>query len=144
MEIAHRVLTITRNEEDFDPTAEDVYAFTLNQDEIFGYDPGQGRLEPIEAEEAYEGAKRFWKKTYVIKFRTRPFDWHYRPLDQSLVEPDGSGGLRPILKDGMAISTPLLFDGNGNKIDPLTEDPFYFDFQLYQEKDWSALDLEGP
>ena len=145
MEIAHRVLTITRNEEDFDPTVEDAYAFTTNEDEFMGYDAGQARMEPIEAEEAFEGAVRFWKKTYVIKFKTPPFDWQFRPLDQSLVEPDGSGGLKAIIdKNGSAVSTPVLFDGAGSKIDPLTEDPFYFDFQLYEEKDWSPLNLEGP
>ena len=143
IEIAHRVLTITRNEDDFDPIFLDQFAFCLNADDFLGYEAGQGRMDPAEGEETFEGGTRFFKVTYTIRFRTLPYSWYLRPADISWVEPDGNGGLRTILDTGgTALSRPIFFDGAGNRNNPQPGTPFYFDFQVYPFIDFGELDLE--
>lgn len=141
-DVGFRVLTITRNEAEFDPAALDEYMFKVNSEAFFDYDPGMARMQPIEGEESFENGVEFWKVTYIIKFRTDDNGWKLNPLDQGpcvLV-----GGKLVVAQDerGQPYNGPVLLNGIGEQLATDIEDPVYLHFRVYDSADFTALNLE--
>ncbi len=137
-----RVLTITRNETDFDPQGLEQYSYAINKEDFFGYTPGQARMDPIDAEEAWENGTEFWKVTYTIRFRTDRADpWNLHPLDQGTRYSDGTHQITPYDKAGQPPSRPFLLDGNGNKL-AVNTSAVYLNFRVYPTVSFIPLKLE--
>lgn len=144
-DIAHRVLTITRNERTFDPVYLDRFSFATNQNTFFGYPAGQARMEPIEVEESFEGAEQFWKVIYVIKFRKLPRTWNLRALNQgSCVLDDGDALVVATDKNGAPVNGMVLLNEIGRQITTNPPVPVYFNFRAYSVVDFDELLLAGP
>lgn len=143
-DVMERKLIVTRNEATWDPSTEDVYAYSTNTESFAGYAPGEGRMQPIKAEEAFGAGKVYWKKTYEFRFRKAPRTWTIRPLDHGpcILGPDGN----PMTYHGMdgAATGSILLNGLGQRLDPAISNPFYFDFKVYNAVDWTPLGINPP
>lgn len=141
-DVAYDVLTIERNEDDFDPELAAEYAFAINLDSFMGYDPGQARMRPIKAKSQYENGQEFKKVTYVIDFREGKDPWHLAPLDQGPCENIDGKLVVMTDKNGQPLNGPALLNGDGRKLNIEIQDPVYGDHKIYNEKIFATLDLE--
>jgi hypothetical protein len=134
----HRVLTIIRNELDFDQTFFDYYIDSISENSYAGYAPLRPKMEDISGESRYENKLSFYEVTYVISFKEP--DWDLRLQDMGAMEKragilrrikDRAGAVFPkrVLKDGVAVAA-------GNVLPPVNRR-----YRIYEKLDWGPLDL---
>lgn len=143
------ILTITRNEEFFDPALAIEYQDTINTDTFFGFDPLQAKVSHISARQNFKNLEDgsvliFWKVTYVFHFNRDT--WIKQILDQGhhfliLNEQDEEVLQEFRLDSGVITETPQLLDGNGKPLDP-DDPPFFIPFNVYRELLFAPLGLE--
>ena len=141
------VLTIVRNEADFDPEIADSYRDTVNDDYFFGAAAGRVKCVSITGKQLFSAdvlpGGFYWVVTYTFQFNRD--GWASPLLDQGfrrLV----SGSRRAILVDGQPASAPVLLDGSGGVLTP-GDPPVYQTYHLYLEADYSVFEFparRGP
>lgn len=140
LEIAasHARLIFVRNEEDFDGTKALNYVDRVNKDAWAGADKGTVRCESIAADEQFENGVSYWTVTY--EFEYNPEGWQPEILEQSIKDKNGKHIQDD---DGLPVSSPWPINVNGVKIETanLPADAVYTEFEVYEEKNFSALNL---
>lgn len=112
-------MTFARNEGGFDPQLPLIYQDAVNSDAFFGFLPGQVKISNIQSVFANEGSVTFWRVTY--EFEVRREGWRLRVLDQGTRYLDLTTNERRELTDGktgLAVSKPVLLDGDGLPLYP--------------------------
>lgn len=144
---ADMTLVIVRNEASFDPVEKMTYRYTLSDRTFFGFEGVQCRLRPITAQRVLEPFQ-YYKVTYTVDIVSRKDEdgaekgWTLRFLSAGLVEL--VGGVRtPISMGGQPASQPVPLDANGAKLAVGSTAYVYKEFEIYPEKDWTSLNLEG-
>jgi hypothetical protein len=79
-ETGYKVLTLTRNEINFDSDKAADYAFAVNEDKFLKYPPGTVQCLPPEADLTWRGKLLYWRVTYKLRFARKynnPITVHY-------------------------------------------------------------------
>lgn len=152
---ARLVITIKRQEANFDPAVARSFMFKTNSEVWFGYATGQALMWNIDASDNGKGNVPQHDVTYTIKIEdlhlqagrlpgTTPATldgatpWQMRVLDTGFQELI-SGQLVTILsRDGQPRTKPTLLDGAGRKL-ASGLDPIYKKFTIYDEADFNNL-----
>ena len=120
-------------------------------------EPYCGKLVSFGASLSFENGRMFWRETKEIHIHPR--SWIRQILDRGMNrrvapgDPDGAGGdvtsndilpgmapAEPIKDvDGYPISEPVLFDGNGQPLRPLSRKPVYLLYQPETDLDWAPI-----
>ena len=129
------VVVLTRRENKNPYPKISQYKNTTNSTAIFGEDEYQWLIS-IRA--SWNG--KHWRTSYTFKQYPFPIgDWRdVEILDRGLNEDDGDGGLKPILENGVPVSSPKLLDGLGAKLVE-GNDPEYITYPRREAKDWASL-----
>lgn len=139
-------LTVRRNEAYFDAAKMLTYVDTVNKRKFYGSEPQTAKIKSISASEKVEnteeGQFRYYEVTYVIQFRQE--GWLLSLLNQGLRKKI-SDGVYVKMKDesGQPLTKPVLLNEAGDDVLGADEDPVFIDFQVYEEKDFGALNLEA-
>lgn len=133
------LIVISKNLPSYNPDVVDAYQNTWNTTRFLGYDIGKVLCAEITAEsEVYEGDYVYWP--HVFTFEVKKAGWNVREiLDAGFMELVG-GRLRPILRDGVAVSKPSLLNGAGLRLTPGAA-PKYQRFKFYLGKDLNRLPI---
>jgi len=160
--LACPVLSMTRNEADYNEAKAIQFSYALNDATFLGAEVGMAQALPVKAKQKFKGTFPYWTVSYKIRFAPKNYDGHYQPwqpllLDQGTVEyipgPPGEplkGRQREIWDRGHPVSTPRLLDGNGlvkkpNTTGPLVGiiEPVYITREVYRYEDLSTLLVYG-
>jgi hypothetical protein len=123
IEIARPVLVVTRNELTFDVDVATQYAFAVNSDKFFGWEPETIQCLPPRAKTVYRGALEYQRVTYRLRFHGADSGGTWQPqfLDCGTSHIDTRVGSAtenqpvPIIVRSAPISHPVLLDGNGQR-----------------------------
>jgi len=108
------VLTIVRNELDFDPALALLYQDAVNSDNFLGTYPGQAKVR-LKAARQFETGLFFWRTTYEVQFRRE--GWDIEVLDRGFYE-KYDGRRVPIYdtETHQQVTAPALLNGAGRKL----------------------------
>jgi hypothetical protein len=141
------VLTVTRNEADFDPALAISYQDAVNDSDFLGFDAGQAKVANISATSQFENDVAYWQVQYEFHFRRE--GWELQILDQGryakvggklvrIPEYDSAGNAIP----NSHVADPVPLDGNGARLDsPTPATVEFLPFTVYEEKDFSAFNI---
>jgi hypothetical protein len=133
------VLTLTRNEQTFNPDLAAQFKDHTNSGGFFGWDVGQVKCSNIVPNEEYHPEIGvYYSVSYEFQFE--PKGWKRKVLDQGLRKLT-SGKQDNILIKGLPVQSPALLDGHGQPNDPAA-DPVFLEFTVYDEVDFGSLNLE--
>lgn len=172
-DVAHPVLTISRNELDWSMQKAMYYAYSVNDKKFLGFEPGQVKCLPPRVKLTSKGGLYYWRITYKLIFfglydskdlKNIDKTWQPRFLNQGLCElrdvkvPNLIGGgfvtatmPCPIFRFGHPISQPVCLDDNGKEVRTFTEvgtgkkiiNPTYLRFTDFKSRDLSKLFVNG-
>jgi hypothetical protein len=154
------IVTITRNEPEFDLSVVRQYINTVNQDAWANCEPGQCLMRGIRSSQQYKEGRTendppifFWRTTYTIVID--PEGWKLVLLDAGnyYYPVDGNGnrepGYKPVAFRDAALGNPIvgLLSGpgqggakGGGQL-PEGEDPKWLEFEIYGKSTFADLDL---
>jgi len=135
IEDSRPVLTVSRNEANFNVQLAVEYQDAINTDFFLGVFPGQAKISSITARRRQTNNLRYWRVTYRIVFR-RDF-WTLQLLDRGTFHLVG-GIITHFQEDGM--KRLGLLDGNGVKLGAGADAVFNV-FRVYRERPFAALNL---
>lgn len=138
-EYAYSVLSISRNELQYDNKVAAKYAFAVNKDKFLGYPPKTVQCLPPKAKLVFRGNIRFWRVSYRLRFGMmgddgKPIPWDpVEILNQGLMQLQDMPGkkdvqgrpipqLVPIKEGGVPVSQPVLLNANGLRLDRFWDD----------------------
>lgn len=138
------VLTIVRNELEFDPDLSDLYRGSTNSATFFGRAAGTVKMLPIRAQRLWSANLQlnngfYWRVTYT--FHINKDGWKKKLLDQGYQEVV-SGNRKKILVDGLPVSSPQLLNGSGAKL-AVGGTPVYKEFTVHKPRDFSIFNFAG-
>jgi hypothetical protein len=133
-------LRIVRNERTYDPNYAKTWKDTLNADTFFGQPPNSWKMSTPLGDLDYNPVCGFY---YIVtyQFEFDPELWKKKILDQGMRQI--VGGVKTNMKDddGGDLNAPLPLNGEGEKL-VAGEDPVFLTFEIYQESDYSQLNLD--
>lgn len=132
-------LTITRNQAAFLAGTIRTYIDTVNLGSWRGQQPRTCRMVDIQAQQAIEGATFFWRVTYKIEIAPAGKTWVKEVLDQGTYYLASGKKVSFIDDRGRHVGKGLL-NGSGGKL-PDGDAPVYLSAYLFDETDWSGLNL---
>ena len=136
------ILTITRNQANFNQSAANSYTNAYNSDTFFGFAAGTVKCKGISAVSVFEKNRHFWKATYVFEIRDA---WDYEILDAGYWEVVGGNRVEIKFPNGRPLSAPWPLDGAGAKLTPAAVQAgsvFYRKFRVAgSRKAFSVLNL---
>jgi hypothetical protein len=138
------VLTIVRNELEYNSDLSDLYRGSVNASAFFGKAPGTVKCMPMRAQRLWSpnlniNEGYYWKVTYT--FHVNRDGWKRKLLDQGYQELV-SGVRKKILVDGLPASQPQLLNGSGLKL-AVGSDPVYKEFTVHKPRDFSVFNFSG-
>lgn len=147
-EFSDLMLTIRRNEADFNYARAADYKDAVNSDFFYGFAPGLVRCVNYSGRRAFTGVIFYWQVTYT--FQMRRGSWLRRILDQGyrtkVLASGGAVTVEAIEDDaGNKVSQPWPLDGNGYKLPQSTIDAgsaFWLGFEIYHLLPFSVLGLQ--
>lgn len=142
MDDSRPTLKIVRNEPTYDPHYAYLWKDTLNQDAWNGFDPATVKMVTPLGELQYNPLCGFYY-TITYEFEINEDGWVRKVLDQGLriLDDTGDDQEQALDQKGQAVTSPVLLDGNGAKL-ASGDDPFYLEFKIYKEADYSVLGLD--
>jgi len=145
--MSFRVVTLERNELEFDAEFTDQFLNMVNAGTFYRYSAGKVLCKAIDAELNFEGGIPFYEVTYVFWVRQRSIrggTWVWKQLDAGLNELDANG--KPIaIRDAQTsqpVSAPRPLDGLGHAL-VVGANPVYLDFNRYPQTNFALLGLGG-
>lgn len=115
------VLTVERNESDYDPIAAHPWHGAVNTDLFLGFAAGTAKCVRYTAD-LVRNVYTYYQVSYEFHFRVLPVAWQRRLLDRGFRELTGTDDDgRPVYTNatdaaGKTISEPILLDGAGRKL----------------------------
>ena len=107
------ILTITRNQANFNQNAANSYTNATNSDTFFGFEAGKVKCKGISGISVFEKNRHFWRATYVFEIRE---SWDYELLDAGYWEIVGGNRLPIPFNNGRPLPAPWPLDGAGAKL----------------------------
>ena len=104
------ILTITRNQANFNPNTASSYTNATNSDKFFGFEAGKVKCKGISGVSVFEKNRHFWKATYVFEIRE---SWDYELLDAGYWEIVAGKRKAIAFQNGRPIPGPWPLDGAG-------------------------------
>jgi len=128
-EFACPVLSISRNEDDYNHKRAAKYALAVNKDKFLGYPPKCVQCMPPKAKLSYRGGIAYWRVSYRLRFgimgdNGKPIPWDpFEILDAGLMELKklpllAKPVLVPIRLNGSVVTQPVMLDGKGKALPP--------------------------
>lgn len=159
-EFSRRIMVLIRNQRTFDIEVVRDYDWAVNSDLFMGiYIPGRVQCFPINAEMVSRGSLSFWRVTYRLRFASLVWDPVLGEMDWESFQPKildagmctlASDPLAPnfeypvpILKRGFPTSQPVLLDGTGQELNPVTDNPVYLEFEVYKSMPFADILTTG-
>lgn len=131
-EYADAVLSITRNENDYNRATAAAYSFAVNKFKFLDAAPGCVQCLPPKAKLQYKGSISYYRVSYRLRFGEMLDDGTLRPWDPAQILDAGlmqlalvpgskdKWAITPILgPGGQAISQPVCLDGKGRQSKPI-------------------------
>ena len=165
VEIAYPMLTITRNEETYEPSMVSAWAFAVNAADFMGYPAGCVQHLPPTCKVMWEGGQKYYRVTRKLRFKPEEFidvfdfdttvvenqraSWqpafldagYYQLSDPALV---GPVSVVPIYRQAHRVSNqPALLNGAGRVL-ATADPPVYLKYLVYQELDFVTLFANDP
>ena len=151
-EITTPVLTIVRNEPTFDPLTVTKYVDTTNGTVFLGFDTNVVKCADVVSKRDYHADYGYyWEVTYSFEVRPVRYDstgrltdngWVREVLNAGLREIDVvSGDRQQIIIDQHVVTSPVLLTQGGVYIEALGDDPYYLEFQIYPQLDYSIFNF---
>lgn len=136
---SRRILTIERNEADFDDQWVDQFVDKVNANTFYGRAAGEVLCKKITASTQFDSEDgAYWSVRY--EFHVNPDGWKSRPLNAGMRQLV-SGVLAPILDKGVPVSQPVPLDSLGAAQAP--DDPAIFlEYDCRGSADFALLGLE--
>lgn len=131
------VLTIVKNEADFDPSLTYEYRDTVNLYTFFGAPPRTVKLKSRKGRKIKDSrvsGGSYWQVTYVFEFDAATFD---KVILNAGLRQLVSGEQKQIFVDGVPASAPQLLDSAG----VLTTSPYWLTKEVYQAKDYGVFNI---
>lgn len=146
--VRDRLLTIRRNEGNFNYLQADDYENALNADTFYGFAPGIVRCIKYSGRRAFTGVMFYWQVTYA--FQMRRDGWLRRILDQGyrtkVLAAGGAVTVEAIEDDvGNKVSQPWPLNGEGYKLSQAAIDAgtaFWREHEIFRLLPFSVLALE--
>tara|TARA_R100000808_G_scaffold25080_1_gene61494 strand:+ start:11601 stop:12446 length:846 start_codon:yes stop_codon:yes gene_type:complete len=137
-------VTIIRNESNWTADVAINFVNKLNQDEIFGFAPGIGRMVGISADRVYFDSLAYWEVTYQIVFRRGGWNKRFLNAGYREVKKPGSNETKEILDaNGDKYQTPTPLSIDGVALGPNDAGQVYFvQYQVYEAVPFFTLQLE--
>lgn len=160
--VAYPILSITRNELEFNAYKAALYAFAVNKEVFMGCEPETVQCLPPKAKAVFRGLDRYWRVSYRLKFSyliDDPTDGDYKlgtngqPTGMRKFQPqiinegtrarEVSGG-KPTLALTLdsGLPTKRLLDQEG-LLKPLGEKPEFVKFRMYRRLSFTDLIVQG-
>lgn len=141
------VLTVTRNEINFNAPQAREYIDAVNQDTFLGGPPRTVKCAGISARKQYKKNVRYWRVTYTLEFDPDTWDLQLLDIGSYYVTVGGNedgSNKRTYFKTNDQPPQPYLglLDGEGFKLEE-GQEPKFRRFRLRKEKPFAALNLEG-
>lgn len=164
-EINIKVVTITKNLRVFDGIWADQFRGCVNEDFVniqklpYGYfdqwQPLTAKVENVTGTFQLTNRILYWKQ--AVEVHINPLTWRKFPCDRGMAQRLTPGAKRyngqtvsysdpdvnqlEALRDqsGFPIAGPVLFNGKGQPLDPLTEKPVYLEYQVFPEVPFAPI-----
>lgn len=136
------ILAISRNQSTFDLDLADSLRDTVNNATWWGADAGKVKISNISGTRLYnaDAGGYFWEVQYEFQFNR--MGWADRPLNAGLMQFNASGTKwEKIYHNGSEVSEPFPLSESGHAL-AKGDDPFYLEFDIYEESDFSLLNFD--
>lgn len=141
------LLTIRRNEGDFNYLRAADYKDAVNADTFYGFGPGCVRCVKYSGRRAFTGVMFYWQVTYA--FQIRRGSWLRRILDQGYKTKKMVEGVEKTVKieddEGNIVSQPWALNGNGYRVETELINllwAYWLEFEIYHLLPFSVLALQ--
>lgn len=165
-EMSRPVLILTRNQETFDWSVANLYAFAVNEDLFMDYPPGTVQCFPIHAELDHRGSIPFWRVSYRLRFGIATYNPEIDDFEVESFQPKildagmcaikylvfGRGTPAPIVGyGGLPVNQPVPLNGLGQQLlsvpDPVRGgwmiEPVYRSFRVFPSKPFAPILTTG-
>lgn len=133
MDDSRLVMTVSRNQFDFNSVAAMDYRDSVNSDSFVGFEAGKVKLAGISAKSVFEGAIFYWRVD--IEFHISDEGWDLEVLDEGTYFLNG--GQKKRFKDLEGHFTTGLLDGAGGEAAVNT--PSFRTFRVYKRRSFNVL-----
>lgn len=138
------ILTLVRNESNFDPLLAYNNRDKVNSNSFFGADAGQVKCQSITPRRVFnQDIGWYWTVTYQFIFNDKGwkpqiYDMGFRQLDPS----DDTKRIEITDEHGQRISSPWPLDENGQPLAP-GDKPATIEFEIYESIDFSVFNFDS-
>jgi hypothetical protein len=137
-----RAITVERNEAVYSTAYADQWQNVINSEPWGAYAARKAMIVSIDANNVFERGMHFWRVTYEIEIN--PEGWQPSLLDRGLHILDADGKPKPIEREGVRLSEPVLLNGSGVESTGTPPTAHYIDFEEYDERPFSDINLPAP